>query len=107
MATALPSWSRHVISLASNSLTLLRPTQPSTDWMENEYQLLLGVKSSSALVGLASNMWGSLWRRKHHIRQYCLQVAKYCKGVLQFIANEAHLKYSWINLINLIPAITK
>jgi len=37
-------------------------------WMENEYQLRLGVKSYSALVGLASNMWGCQWRHKHHIR---------------------------------------
>ena len=73
---------------------LLRPTQPSTNWMENDYQLLLRVKSCSALVGLASNMWVCLWRRKHHIRKYCLQVANSCKGVLQFIANEVHLKYS-------------
>src|SRR5664279_1562562 len=46
---------------------LLRPTQPSTNCMENENQRLLGVKSSSALVWLASNMWGCMWRRKHHI----------------------------------------
>jgi len=36
--------------------------------MENEYQLLLGVKVLSAFVGLASNTWGCQWRHKHRVR---------------------------------------
>jgi len=30
-------------------------------------------------VGLASYTWGSQWRHKRHVRQFCLQVANLVK----------------------------
>ena len=46
------SWARNLLTFAQANSAFY------TNVMENEYQLLLGVKSCSALVGLASNYGG-------------------------------------------------
>ena len=72
---------RHVISLGKEFPHIAQVNNSAfyLNWTESEYQLRLGVKVLSALVGLASYTWGSQWRHKRHVRQFCLQVANLVK----------------------------
>src|SRR5208282_4676619 len=89
---------------ARNSITLLRSTQPSTlIGRKMSTSIGWGSKSLSALVGLASNTWGSQWRHKHLVCLFCLQVAylvKRCRSVCKY---RYTCRLSTLNLTNLGP----
>ena len=65
---------RHVISLGKEFTHIAQVKSACfLNWTDNDYQLRLGSKSLSILLGLASYTWGSQVRHKHYVNQFCLQ----------------------------------